>query len=668
MLKKETITSRLFPTFQAETKRYLAILYTNLGLIYYRIGIPTYYKQARRCFEVAIWFDNDCVFAINYLSVLLLKENSKTLAIEGLLKCTRLFPEYYEPFYNLGNILKADEENKKALQYYSRAIELNPRFLDGYLARGVLYAELHRFETAYLDFSKCIELDPDNRHAFCNYIHMKQILGIFHNDTLDMRKISKIIDDYIHEYLTVQNAINKGVVLPSHPLPPIMPYHCYLYRLSSSQLRFICQRYSEQNVNWVKQNIDMMSTPLLDLSIHQRPMPPSIGLINSVSSSSQLQLSMLPLNQSAADSMVPLAMLTPGPTLCTAIGFQSIKSVIRDSQHITHGPIFSYDRALITLARSKHSSKCPISYIDIVNLKSPLRLGVLCDDINSIPIGCILESWLRNIDPKVASLSIYSTVASDKSALRTSLEAHCSNFIDFTNYKYQNNPFLCAQRINGDGICIMISMCQHNCGLEGRILAMRPAPIQISYWTHGGTTNSNYLDYILADQYCIPPGYAHLYSEHVITMPGCFICPSHSMHYSNAILLEEHADILKVTVEEVRSLIQDSKPDIDVNHHSAAGENILSLDGSDATSSSVDSGIGSRTHSEAPIGGGDKDEGAHSSKILELELELAEIAKMKGETKNGVSTNSASEGRDELLMNDRILITGDNVFFQVQPI
>lgn len=159
-----------------------------------------------------------------------------------------------------------------------------------------------------------------------------------------------------------------------------------------------------------------------------------------------------------------------------------------------------------------------------------------------------------------------------------------------------------------------------------------------------------------------------MYSEHVITMPGCFICPSHSMHYSNAILLEEHADILKVTVEEVRSLIQDSKPDIDVNHHSAAGENILSLDGSDATSSSVDSGIGSRTHSEAPIGGGDKDEGAHSSKILELELELAEIAKMKGETKNGVSTNSASEGRDELLMNDRILITGDNVFFQVQPI
>lgn len=668
LVQKAFITTQLLPIFQAAKEKYLAILYTNLGLIYYRIGIPTYYKQAKKCFEIAIWFDNDCVFAINHLSVLLLKENSKTLAIEGLLKCTRMFPEYYEPFYNLGNILKADEENKKALQYYSRAIELNPRFLDGYLARGVLYAEIHRFETAYSDFSKCIELDPDNRHAFCNYVHMKQILGIFNNDVLDMRKISKIIDDYIHEYLAVQNTINKGVILPIHPLPPIMPYHCYLYRLSSSQLRFICQRYSEQNVNWVKQNIDLMSTPLLDLPAHQYVTPSGVGLVKPVASNPQFQLAMFPSKQTTSDPMASFALLASTPIFSTAVGFPSIKSVIRESQHITHGPIFSYDGALITQVQPKNSPRCPTSYVDIINLKSPLRLGVLCDDINSIPIGCILDSWLRGIDPKVASLSIYSTVASDRSTLRTSLETHCSNFIDFTNYKYQNNPFLCAQRINGDGICIMICMCQHNCGLEGRILAMRPAPIQISYWTHGGTTNSSYLDYILADQYCIPPGYAHLYSEHVITMPGCFVCPSHSMHYDSAILLEEHADILKVTAEEVKQLIQSNDINTSEKHNNTIGENILSLDGSDASSSSADSGIGSRTHSEAPVGGSDKDEGTQGSKVLELELELAEIARMKGEAKNSVSMSPANEGKDGLLMSDRILVTGDNVYFQVRPI
>lgn len=672
IVQRAPIKAQLMHIFYNEKKKYLAILYTSLGLIYYRVGIPAYHNQARKCFEIAIWFDNDCVFAINYLCVLLLAENSKTLAIDGLLKCTKILPEYYEPFYNLGNILKADDENKKALQYYSKAIELNPNFVEGYLARGVLYAEIHRFETAYVDFSKCIELDPDNRHAFCNYVHMKQILGIFTNDILDMRKISKIIDDYIYEYSFIQDHINKDTILQNHPLPPIMPYHCYLYRLSSSQLRFICKRYSEHNVNWVKQNIDKISTHLLDLQGHQHTVPSTstsnVALITSMTHGPKLQFNtMLSSNQSAPVPVTSLPLVTSGSILNNNIALPSIKSIIRDKQNILHGPIFSYNGALIAQLRTKNSPKCPISYIDVISLQSPLRLGVLCDDINSIPIGCILDSWLRSINPKIATLSIYSTVASDKSTLRASLETRCSNFIDFTNHVYQNNPLLCAQKINMDGICIIICMCQHTCGLEGKILAMRPAPIQVSYWTHGGTTNSSYLDYILADQYCIPPCYAHLYSENVITMPGCFVCPSHSIHYGNVIFPEEHADILGITVDEAKKLIKSSETNISEKHINTIKENILSLDGSDATSS-ADSGIGSRTHSEAPSGGVDKDEGAKNLKILELEQELAEIAKMKGEAKNSMSPNPKHRETDKLLMNDRILITGDNVFFQIQPI
>ncbi|MDP2241947.1 MAG: tetratricopeptide repeat protein [Burkholderiales bacterium] len=54
------------------------------------------------------------------------------------------------------------------------------------------------------------------------------------------------------------------------------------------------------------------------------------------------------------------------------------------------------------------------------------------------------------------------------------------------------------------------------------ILAQRPAPIQINYLGFPGTMGADYIDYILADRYVIPPEHRADYAEKVVYLPETY--------------------------------------------------------------------------------------------------------------------------------------------------
>jgi protein O-GlcNAc transferase len=59
-------------------------------------------------------------------------------------------------------------------------------------------------------------------------------------------------------------------------------------------------------------------------------------------------------------------------------------------------------------------------------------------------------------------------------------------------------------------------------GMRPAIFAQRPAPIQVNYLGYPGTTGADYMDYILADDFVIPPEQERHYSERVAYLPECF--------------------------------------------------------------------------------------------------------------------------------------------------
>ena len=68
----------------------------------------------------------------------------------------------YNCYYNLGAIyLEIKKDNKKALEKFTKAIELNPSYTEAYFARGFTYAKLKDKENAKADYSTCLKIQPN---------------------------------------------------------------------------------------------------------------------------------------------------------------------------------------------------------------------------------------------------------------------------------------------------------------------------------------------------------------------------------------------------------------------------------------------------------------------------------------------------------------------------
>ena len=59
-------------------------------------------------------------------------------------------------------------------------------------------------------------------------------------------------------------------------------------------------------------------------------------------------------------------------------------------------------------------------------------------------------------------------------------------------------------------------------GFRPQIFAHRPAPVQVNYLGFPGTMGTLCMDYLIADDFVIPPGQRQYYREHVVYLPHCF--------------------------------------------------------------------------------------------------------------------------------------------------
>ncbi|MDA9529386.1 MULTISPECIES: O-linked N-acetylglucosamine transferase family protein [unclassified Bradyrhizobium] len=79
-----------------------------------------------------------------------------------------------------------------------------------------------------------------------------------------------------------------------------------------------------------------------------------------------------------------------------------------------------------------------------------------------------------------------------------------------------------ADRIQADGIDILIDVSGHTTGSRLHVFARKPAPIQVTGFGHATGTGLRTMDYVLADPVFIPPSARHLLAEKVHDLP-CLI-------------------------------------------------------------------------------------------------------------------------------------------------
>jgi serine/threonine protein kinase len=73
-----------------------------------------------------------------------------------------------EVFFKYGSECYKKKDYDGAIQNYSKAIELNPRYAEAYSDRGNSYYMKDDYDQAFTDYNKAIELNPQLAHAYLN--------------------------------------------------------------------------------------------------------------------------------------------------------------------------------------------------------------------------------------------------------------------------------------------------------------------------------------------------------------------------------------------------------------------------------------------------------------------------------------------------------------------
>ncbi|MGD8976024.1 MAG: tetratricopeptide repeat protein [Gammaproteobacteria bacterium] len=106
----------------------------------------------------------------------------------------------------------------------------------------------------------------------------------------------------------------------------------------------------------------------------------------------------------------------------------------------------------------------------------------------------------------------------DDSAIRRRVIDSFDEFCDVRGWP----PAEVARRIFADGVDILVDLKGHTLSAPTETFALRPAPIQVNYKGYPGTMGAEFIDYIVADQFVVPPSDRHTCAEQVIYLPETY--------------------------------------------------------------------------------------------------------------------------------------------------
>ena len=147
--------------------------------------------------------------------------------------------------------------------------------------------------------------------------------------------------------------------------------------------------------------------------------------------------------------------------------------------------------------------------------KRPLRIGYLSSDYRHHAIGFLMAQIFELHDRSKVEIFVYDCGPHSPDYIQARIRSTVDHWINI-------NPLTDVQassRISDDKIDILIDVNGYTNFARTSMLYMRPAPIIVNWLGYPGTMGSPVHNYIIADDYIIPPQYEVFYSERVKRLP-----------------------------------------------------------------------------------------------------------------------------------------------------
>ena len=147
-----------------------------------------------------------------------------------------------------------------------------------------------------------------------------------------------------------------------------------------------------------------------------------------------------------------------------------------------------------------------------------IRLAYISADFCSHAVGGLVHRLFEHHDRDKFHVTAYALSQQDD-AVNQVIRSGVDVYREVTS----PDPMQAYNVIAGDNIDILVDLGGYTKGARPEILALRAAPVQISWLGYLNTMRADFVDYLIADDVVVPLGDEDQYTESVIRLPACFL-------------------------------------------------------------------------------------------------------------------------------------------------
>src|SRR6202451_1789023 len=147
-----------------------------------------------------------------------------------------------------------------------------------------------------------------------------------------------------------------------------------------------------------------------------------------------------------------------------------------------------------------------------------LRIGYLSSDFYGHATAYLIAELIERHDRGRFEIHGYSYGADPGGNMRARLVSAFDRFADIDALAHHD----AAARIRADDIDILVDLQGHTHRARPKILAFRPAPVQVNYLGYPGTMGAPFIDYIVVDDFIVPRDRQMLFVEKLAYLPDCY--------------------------------------------------------------------------------------------------------------------------------------------------
>jgi predicted O-linked N-acetylglucosamine transferase (SPINDLY family) len=148
----------------------------------------------------------------------------------------------------------------------------------------------------------------------------------------------------------------------------------------------------------------------------------------------------------------------------------------------------------------------------------PLRVGLISPDLRRHAVATFIEPFLEHADGSRVEVTCYNAAAKEDE-----VSAHLRSLADRWRHIKDLGNREAASLIRDDQIDVLIDLAGHTWANRLGVLALRPAPVQMTYMGFPSTTGLSTIDFRVVDSLTDPAGFEAQGTESLVRMDPCFM-------------------------------------------------------------------------------------------------------------------------------------------------